>query len=206
MIKVMIKRAGIIVGVVIVFFLGWIIYTQRPSTVPVSQTKKISPAVTRSISVSPSPLAKLSFCSPKNLEAVVSLSAGAGNIYATVTIKNISKNPCQILGNQSIAAQYDIQTVKNITVVYVGKQQRDLFTLTPQQSIYSQIHYPNGPQCQSIGLNSTNVTFTYKISPDDTITFKNQDGKTAQIVQTCKDPTDMTEIEIWNIASEPIVM
>ena len=143
------------------------------------------------------------YCSPGDLQSLVELGAGAGNVYGTLTLKNISQDTCEVLGGDFVVADYD-SSVKNITITHIGQTQAQPFVLAPGQTIYSQVHYPNGPQCQSIGLNQTNVTFTYQISPTDTVSFKNQQGGAQQILQTCKSPNDRTEIQIWNMANHPI--
>lgn len=172
--------------------------TSLPSPTP---SPRIQTAVTPSGSVVTS---AVNYCHPQALQALVTFSPGAGNIYGTFTLKNVSRTPCQILGNAFITAAYDTSMVKNITISHIGQTQPQSFLLAPRQNLYSQVHYPNGPQCQSIGLNSTTVTFVYKISPEDTITFKNPQDGSQQVVQTCKSPTDMTDIQIWNIATAPI--
>jgi len=143
-----------------------------------------------------------SYCSPQDLQANLSLSPGAGNVYGTFTLKNISQANCQVLGNNFIAANYNTTTVKNITIMHEGITQSAPFQLSPNQTIYSQVHYPNGPQCQGSTV-ATPVTFTYKISPADTVTFANQTGNKAQNVMTCA-TSDITAIEIWQISLMPI--
>lgn len=162
------------------------------------------PAVTPRITVSLSPTITISFCTSGDLKPSITLGAGAGNIYGTITLKNTSAKQCQIVGGEFISATYDTNAVKNITVSHIGQTQAQPFVIAPNETIYSQVHYPNGPQCQSIGLTQTKVTFTYKISPTETVAFKNQNGDTQQVVQTCTSPTDMTKIDIWNMSTTPI--
>ncbi|HSW88637.1 MAG TPA: DUF4232 domain-containing protein [Candidatus Saccharimonadales bacterium] len=141
-------------------------------------------------------------CKPHDLEANLDLSPGAGNVFGTFTLKNISANTCQVLGGSFINAKYN-QSITNITVAHVGQTQPQPFTLAPNQTIYSQVHYPNGPQCSS-GVKTTKVTFIYNISPANIVTFKNTNGEAAQDVQTCTSASDITQIQIWNMATAPI--
>lgn len=153
---------------------------------------------------SPSPTTSVGYCSPQDLDAAVHFSPGAGNVYGTFTLKNMSPHTCYLLGGSFISAHYDTSTVKNITITHVGQTQPAPFILSPNQTLYSQVHYPNGPQCQSVGLNNTAVLFTYQISSTDTVTFKNENGSTQQQIHTCTSPTDQTEIQIWNMSTSPI--
>lgn len=208
------KKQGIfLLSVIIIVLLGGLGYFYIQNSTKISIPSKIShpptptnqqtsPTVSSKGHSSPAPVA--SYCTPQNLQASVNLSPGAGNIYGTFTLKNISHQTCQVLGGNFISVVYDTNTVKNITVTHIGQTQSLPFTLSPNQELYSQVHYPNGPQCNSIGINVTNITFTYKVSPTDTVTFKNQNGNVEQGVQTCKSLTDRTEIQIWNMANQPI--
>ena len=161
----------------------------------------VIPAVTKSI---PMPTNALMYCLPENLAAIVSFNPGAGNVYGTFTLKNISQQKCKVLANAFISVLYDTNTVKNIAVVHVGHVSGTPFYLLPNQLLYSQIHYPNGPQCTSIGINKVSVMYSYQISPTNRVSFKNSAGKIEQTMQTCTSPTNMTQVEIWQMSSQPI--
>lgn len=143
-----------------------------------------------------------SYCAPNQLQANLSLEPAAGNIYGTFTIKNTSNTTCQVSGNSFITANY-ASTIKNIAVTHVGEPTQSTYTLEPNQTLYSQLHYPNGPQCSS-AAQSTPVTFRYAVSPNKSITFTNSNGNTAQNVATCKASDEETTIQIWNISDKPI--
>lgn len=201
------RQVYIWVGIIVIILLigAGFLFTRKTNNIVTSPQPSPTSAVTNPISTpSPSITNTTTFCTPQNVQAGLTLSPGAGNVYGTFTLKNISSSTCQIIGGSFISPQYDTSTVKNITITDTGQTQSQPFDLAPNQSIYSQVHYPNGPQCQSVGLNQTPVTFSYKISPTDSVSFKTPDGKTQQIVQTCKSPTDMTEIQIWNMSTKPI--
>ncbi|HZE87149.1 MAG TPA: hypothetical protein VE090_02975, partial [Methylomirabilota bacterium] len=143
------------------------------------------------------------YCTPQNLQTLLTLSPAAGNIYGTFTIKNISQQTCQIIGNNDITPKYNTQTVTNINISRLGISAPQIFQLSSGQTVYSQVHYPNGPQC-STGIQTTPVTFSHQLSPQNTITFANQNGTTAENVTTCKAQADITTMQIWNLSSQPI--
>lgn len=177
--------------------------SQRFSALPT--VRQIIPTVTHNQENSTgTPEGEKAFCTPDDLQASVVVGPAAGNIYGDMTLKNISRQSCRISGGEYINADYDTGTVKNIIVNHIGEVQPQQFTLVPGQSLYSRVHYPNGPQCHSIGLKSVRVTFTYRISPANTVTFTNQEGKTIQTVQACSSTADVTEIQIWNMSVQPI--
>ncbi len=142
------------------------------------------------------------YCSPQDLQATLTLDAGAGNIYGNATIKNISAKNCQIVGSNFISAQY-AQSIQNIVVTHVGQSQTNIFDLSPNQTVYSQVHYPNGPQCGS-GIQIAKVKFAYAISTIDTIMFTAQNGDEEQDVTICTSPSELTTIQVWNMSSQPI--
>lgn len=143
-----------------------------------------------------------SFCTPRDLQGTISLSPGAGNIYGTFTLTNISSHQCKVSGGEFIEVRYN-PSITNISVIHVGQTQAMPFILAPNQSIYSQVHYPNGPQCSS-AAKPVSVSFTYAIDAQKELTFKDANGKAEQQVQACKSPNDMTQIQIWNMATQPI--
>lgn len=142
----------------------------------------------------------ISYCSSSNLQAFLNLSPAAGNIYGTFTLKNISNQSCSISGGNFIEVSYP-NSIKNISVTHVGQTQSQPFTLSPNQTLYSQVHHPNGPQCQG-PTQQVNVSFSYKISPTNSITF-NTEGNTPAIVQDCQGP-EVTQIQIWQMSTQPI--
>ena len=142
-------------------------------------------------------------CLASDFQASVSLDPGAGNIYGTLTIKNISNKVCQVIGSNLVTPIYDTQTYKNISVLHQGKMEKDIFVLNPGQLLYSQLHYPNGPQC-SDETKIAKVQFTYAISDNIKITFVDSQGNKDQSVQVCKSLTEITDIKVWNISSAPI--
>lgn len=187
------KKRIALICIGILLFLGTVGYFVLHATKP-----------TPTLPPNPTPTSAVDeYCTPTALQTQVNLSPGAGNIYGTFTLKNISQASCKILGGEFIAVHFD-STIKNIAITHIGQIQKDPFAVQPGQTIYSQIHYPNGPQCQSVGLTSVPVTFTYQISPTQVVSFTSIGQQIKPIVQACKNPTDITTIEIWNMAIKPI--
>ena len=168
--------------------------TVRPNIIPTPTIRVQATAIPTNNSV---------YCLSSQLQAHIALQGAAGNIFGVLTLKNISQKSCEILGGTFITASY-AATVKNITVSHVGNVQTHNFILSPSQTLYSQVHYPNGPQCQSVGLNPTPVTFSYKISPTETVVFSPEGNGLSAVVQACKSPTDITAIQVWNLSNTPI--
>lgn len=187
-----------IITVVLLGGIGIFGFRKLEETTP----SKVSPTEVPSPHSSPTNTS-LPYCSPQDLNALITIEGAAGNIYGTITLKNTSAQLCQILGG-NIGVFYDTGNIKNITVTAVGQTQTKPIVLTQGQTIYSQVHYPNGPQCQSLGIQTVPVIFTYKISPTSTISFKNKEGSETQTVQACKSSKDITDIQVWNISTEPI--
>lgn len=169
------------------------------------ENAKHSPALTPTLTPTPTPAVKneTAYCSPVDLEAIIETQGAAGSIYGTLKITNVSKKPCKILGGQYVGANYD-KSVKNLSLSYLGDLLQQNFILDPNKSLYSQVRYPNGPQCSG-PTKQTPVKFTYKVSPDDQVVFSNA-GNLSQIVQTCSSEDQDTEITIWNISKTPITL
>ena len=187
------KSIGIIVVIIIIVFTGVYLYNKKArqeSTITTAPT--LIPTVTSN-----------AYCSTKDLQTTISFDPGAGNMNGTVIIKNISGGQCSIIGDNSISAQYNKQTIKNISIKQNGTSDTKLFKLSPNQSVYAKVHYPNGPQCQGPTV-LQNITFTYAISPTDTITFADQKGVQKQVIQVCPTPSEITTIDLWPLTTQPI--
>lgn len=162
--------------------------SNRQNEVPFSPTPTISENNT------------LGFCKPSDLSSVLSSEGAAGSIYLTLNIKNISGKNCQIIGNNFIALLTD---AKNISVKTQGQTGPEVITLTPNQIVYSQVHYPNGPQCSGQVLEN-NISYKYNISESDSITFKTQNGETKQTIGVCKSNAENTQIDVWSLSEKPL--
>lgn len=142
----------------------------------------------------------LGFCKPQDLDANLTTQGAAGNIFGTLTIKNTSTKNCQIISVNFILPSFD---AKNITVKNQGQTGPETFTLSPNQIVYSQIHYPNGPQCSG-QISQANISYSYKISVNDSVNFKNQNGSTKQTIGVCQSSSEITEVDVWSLSKKPV--
>lgn len=155
------------------------------------------------VSPSPTPASSensLSFCKPSDLGATLTSEGAAGNIFLTLTIKNISEKNCQIIGNNYITPLFN---AKNITTKNQGQVGPQTLSLSPNQIAYSQVHYPNGPQC-SRQVSEITISYSYNISASDSITFKNQNEETKQSIGVCRSASELTEVDVWSLSERPV--
>ncbi len=145
------------------------------------------------------PVANEPTCSPDNLQAIFETDAGAGNIYGTLSIKNISTQRCVIIGNEYVIPQV---TAQNVTMKKQGEPGPQNLVLAPNQTVYSQIHYPNGPQCSGPTKAET-VAFTYPIANSQAVVFKDDSGDVTEQIQVCAS-SEKTQIDVWSISLKPV--
>ena len=200
------RKLGLIAVTIIILLLGIVFYIHLQKSV---DSKKYLPSSPIPTTVLPSekissPSGELAHCLSQNLQAFLTTSPGAGNVYVTFTLKNISKASCRVAGVNFIFATYDTAFIKNITTSHIGETQSEPFILLSGQTLYSQAHYPNGPQCATSAPVPAKVTFTYPISQTDSVIFKTIDGNTEQDIPRCSSESDKTTIEIWNMSLQPI--
>jgi Domain of unknown function (DUF4232) len=140
-----------------------------------------------------------SYCKKNQLSATIETEGAAGNIYGTLTLTNISKTSCTITLGNTITAMF---STGNMILHYKQAVPSESFSLAPSAKVYSQIHYPNGPQCQS-GILQQPITFFYKTNQTTkTFTLTKQTGKL--LVQACKSPNEQTLIDIWPLSKTPV--
>lgn len=138
-------------------------------------------------------------CQKSQLAANISFQGAAGNIFATITMTNTGKTACTIVLGNSITAMFE---AKNILIHYIETVTTENFLLAPSATAYSQIHYPNGPQCQS-EIKQQPVTFLYKT--DQTALPITPNAQTEKpLIQACSSETEKTIIDIWPLAKQPI--
>ena len=194
------KMVILFFGIAIVLFLGGAVFYRQsfPVSEPmVSPTPLSLPVATAEVSPTSN---QPSYCLPTDLGAIVNLEGAAGNIYGTVTITNTSAHACQIIGSNFVQASF---VAKNLSLATQGQPGPATLTLAPQQAVYSQIHYPNGPQCSGQIQNAA-VTFSYKISATDSVEIKNQNGDTMQTIGVCSSLSESTTIDGWSISQKPV--
>jgi len=162
--------------------------TQTLSQYPTSSTQTLSI----------SPTGQRAKCLENQLAATVSTEGAAGNIYGTLVLTNTGKTPCTVvLGNTVTAAA----EAKNVIIHDQENASLQTIILVPAEKVYSQVHYPNGPQCQS-GISPSHLTLFYK-TDKTTIAFHPIPQGTL-LVQSCTSPTEKTTIDIWPLAKTPI--
>lgn len=119
----------------------------------------------------------------------------------TLTLKNVSTISCQVTGNNIVKVDYPI-SVTNFKAVTKRQPTTPVFVLTPNQTIYSLIHFPNGPQCSSQAT-GVNTGVSYQISPKDTISFKPTTGTTLEI-PSCASSSELTTIDVYPFSSQQV--
>ncbi len=107
---------------------------------------------------------------------------------------------CKITGNDFVKATSD---AKNISIKPQGQPGPATLSLNPNQTVYSQVRYPNGPQCSSQTLQAT-ITFSYDISQNDAIVFRSQNEDPKQNIVVCTSPSEITEVQVWSISDKPL--
>jgi hypothetical protein len=137
------------------------------------------------------------YCKLSDLAGIVSFEGAAGSTYGALGIKNTSSQACQIIGNNFVMVAHEAQ---NVSVQQQESPGSDLMSLSPGQTVYTKIRYPNGAQCNG-PTKQSNVTLAYKISPDESLIFKTGDGKTVQPIQVCTD-AKLTTVQVWSISTK----
>ncbi len=138
------------------------------------------------------------YCAGSALEGSISTEGAAGSVYGTLTLKNISSSPCQIMGSNYIEADYSAENIVLSKQDGVGDE---VILLVPQQSVYSKVRYQNGPQCSS--PLPTTIVFRYKFSPSESIRFKDITGDSNLPIVACSQVAETTQVSVWSISSNP---
>lgn len=179
-----------IIGLSVLFF----------NTRPKSDTQNgiiTTPSPAKAVSSSPP---QTVVCGEKQLAGSISTQGAAGNIYATLELTNTGTTACQITLGNSITAAFD---ASNIDLHYQQQSTPQAFMLAPSAKVYSQVHYPNGPQCSS-GVREEQVTFFYK-TDQTSVTFAPVNIQQEKVVvQDCVSPAERTVIDIWPLSKTPI--
>lgn len=164
--------------------------------------------VNRSANTSPSPTPTAStstsdgFCQPSQLASTIDPEVAAGNYYGVIKITNTSDRDCQVVGNNQLEIGYP-NSVTNFKTQVKKAPTTELFNLTPNQSIYALIHFPNGPQCSSQAVD-VNAMVSYQISPTETVTFQPTQGETVDI-PSCGKATDITMIDLYGFENQQVM-
>jgi len=137
-------------------------------------------------------------CKQNQLTTKVTSQGAAGNIYDTLTITNTGI-PCEvILGNSITVAAGATNIVFHNQETITSEN----YLLATGAKVYSQLHYPNGPQCQS-GISQQQITVLYKTG-NITVPFT-PDSETGKLrIQACSSPQEKTTVDIWPLSKNPI--
>ena len=185
----------ILIPLALVFLVvvGIIVYVYKT---PMSQLA-VTPLLTPTPEITASPTTP--GCSKDQLTGILTSQGAAGSIYVDVKITNISTVACNVNLGNSIVAQI---SANNITTKYqtpaAGSEE---FNLAPNASLYSRLHFPNGPQCSG-SVNPQSVSFVYD-PKGIALQLKTSDNKNYLIVQACQG-NENTQIDIWPVLSSPI--
>ncbi len=139
-------------------------------------------------------------CTNDQLAATIAAQGGAGNIFGTLELTNTGATTCSVvLGNTII----ETTPATNVTVHYQQTATTQVFVLKPHAKAYSQVHYPNGPQCSS-GVTPQPITFLYK-SDQTAVPFQSTAPQTGTLmIQACTSQTEKTVVDIWPLSQSPI--
>lgn len=141
------------------------------------------------------------YCTPNQLKAAIEPEVAAGNYYGQITITNTSQSSCQVIGNNTLEVNYPV-SVTNFKTVSKGNTTASVFTLEPNQTIYSLIHFPNGPQCSSTATD-VNAMISYAVSPTESVSFTPTMGTTVDI-PSCGNPSEMTTIDLYPFSTQVV--
>ncbi len=161
-----------------------------PVTVTPSPTPTTNPPSTQS-----------TFCTSAELQATMDEEVAAGNAYVQIMLKNISSASCQVIGNNILSVGYP-NSVTNFTTVTKRQPTTPTFTLSPNQTIYALVHYPNGPQCSSQATD-VNSMISYAVSSNDTVSFKPTRGDTL-LIPSCGKASEVTQIDLYPFSSTQV--
>jgi hypothetical protein len=191
---------AIIALVVVVNFLFSKFTPQNNPVITLSPTitqtsTQTSPAA---ISQAPSP-DQSKLCKKEQLSTQVSSQGAAGNIYAKIEIANIGKSSCVVALGDTITVQLYAQ---NVTLHYQQTVPTDYLTLNPSEKVYSQIHYPNGAQCPSGGVQKQ-VSFLYFV-PQTTYQIDLGAPVEKLSILQCTSQSEITTIDIWPLSKNPV--
>lgn len=177
-------------------------YSPSPTS-SLAPTNSLSPAASitpTAANVTPTTQTQISQCTNDQLAATIAAQGGAGNIFGTLELTNTGATTCSVvLGNTVI----ETTPAKNITVHYQQTAQTQVFVLKPHAKVYSQVHFPNGPQCSS-GVTPQPITFLYK-ADQIAVPFQSTTPQTGTLmIQACTSQTEKTVVDIWPLSQSPI--
>ncbi len=139
-------------------------------------------------------------CQMNHVSASITPQGAAGNIYATLELTNTGKVPCAVVLGNTITAMFQ---AKNIVTRYEQSVPSERFILAHGAKVYSQIHYPNGPQCQN-GISEKQIAFFYHTN-HTSIMFQSEEPQRGKLtIQACLSNSEKTIIDIWPLSENPV--
>lgn len=149
----------------------------------------------------PSDNTQVVFCTSSQLQATADPEAAAGNVYVTLTIQNTSQTACEVVGNNSLSVGYP-NSVSNFQIAHKGQSTTPVFTLEPNQTIYSLVHFANGPQCSSEATDVDSMV-SYDISQSESVSFTPTQGSTIAI-PSCGNASEITTIDLYPFSTSQV--
>jgi hypothetical protein len=183
------KLIIILVAIVVLAAIGTFLISKFSSPNAVSQPQLDTQTTTT-----------ITLCQKNQLSGNIEAQGAAGNIYATLTLTNIGKTACEIILGNTVTAKFD---AKNILVHNEQTSPSQSFMLAPGAKVYSQIHSPNGPQCQS-GITQKQITFFYTNAQTTRIFTSLAPQNKKLVVQACQSQSENTIVDIWPLSKNPI--
>lgn len=194
------KTAAIVAVVVAILGIGFLLLSNN--TKPDFMHQKDRERHTQETPVNqPSDNSQAVFCTPSQLQATADPEVAAGNAYVTLTIQNTSQTTCEVVGNNSLIVDYP-NSVTNFQIAHKGQSTTPVFTLEPGQTIYSLVHFPNGPQCSSEATDVDSMV-SYDISQNDSVSFTPTQGSTIAI-PSCGNPSEITTIDLYPFSTTQV--
>jgi len=192
------KKLTISVILLAIVSLSFALYFLISKFSPQTPVASESPQVSVSISQMPTST-QTALCQQNQLTGTLSSEGAAGSIYVTLELSNSGKTACEVVLGNTITTTLDAKNIELNQKQTVGSGN---FNLAPGAKVYSQAHYPNGPQCQS-GVTPKPVTFLYKSSQTSVSFTPNR--QTGQVmIQTCSSQSEKTTVDIWPLSKTPI--
>ncbi len=174
----------------------------KTAVAPQAPTTSISPVQTQTPNQTNLSPTEITLCQPNQLVGKSTAQGAAGNIYVNLELTNTGKTACDVeLGNQVIAT-FDGKYIvpPNITIHNMQQEVPESVSLPPGAKLYSQVHYPNGPQCQS-GIKPIAIAF---LIDQSTVSFDPDSQSGKLMVQACKSDSEKTVIDFWPLSKTPI--
>ena len=196
LILILILLAIVSLSTVLYFFISH--FSAPTAVVEQTPTVSISPMQTQTPTQIPAESTS-TFCTFNQLSGMLSSEGAAGNIYISLTLMNTGKTSCEIILGNTVSAEFAANNIVRHNEQTVPSQN---FILEPGAKVYSQIHYPNGPQCQS-GITPKPISIIYK-NGEIVVPFASDPQTGRLMIQACISQAEKTTVDIWPLSKNPI--